>query len=274
MTEESKITLYNAVEYVRQKISETPEVAIVLGSGLGAFANYCTDAERISYSVLNGFPTSSVKGHAGEFVFGKIEGKSVALMCGRVHMYEGYSAEETVFPIRLLGLLGVKKLVLTNAAGAVNNSFSVGDLMMITDHISTFVPSPLRGKNDDSLGERFPDMSSVYDFTLQEKLKAAADKANIMLREGIYMQLPGPQYETPAEIRMCRTLGADAVGMSTAVEAIAARHMGLMVCGISCITNMAAGITKNKLSHNEVQQTASVAFDSFSTLLYNFLKDS
>lgn len=269
---ENKTILENAVEFVKRRIGDRcPEVAIVLGSGLGAFANACTDAVRISYNELVGFPTSSVKGHAGEFVFGTIEKRPVALMCGRVHMYEGYSAEETVFPIRLLGLLGIKTIVLTNAAGAVNNSFNVGDLMMLTDHISTFVPSPLRGKNDDNLGVRFPDMSEVYDLALQQKLRTAAKKANITLREGIYMQLPGPQYETPAEIRMCRTLGADAVGMSTAAEAIAARHMGISVCGISCITNMAAGITKNQLSHSEVQQAANDAFDSFSLLLYGFL---
>lgn len=260
------------VRTVREKTDFLPEIGIVLGSGLGDFARQVEKSAEISYDSLPGFPVSTVAGHAGKLIFGYVRSVPVVVMQGRVHYYEGYSMEQVVAPIRLMGMLGAKKLLLTNAAGGVNTDFTPGDLMVITDHISAFVPSPLRGENPEALGPRFPDMSRVYDEDMRRAVLTAGEKLGQSLRQGVYLQWQGPNYETPAEIRMFRTLGADAVGMSTVCEAIAARHMGLRVCAISCITNMACGILPQPLSHEEVQQTADRVKDKFQALVLESLE--
>lgn len=260
------------VRAVREVTDFTPEIGIVLGSGLGDFARLVDRRAEVSYDSLPGFPVSTVAGHAGKLIFGYVRSVPVVVMQGRVHYYEGYSMEQVVAPIRLMGLLGAEKLLLTNAAGGVNTSFTPGDLMLITDHISAFVPSPLRGENPQELGPRFPDMSRVYDKEMGRAVLEAGEKLGESLQQGVYLQWQGPNYETPAEIRMFRTLGADAVGMSTVCEAIAARHMGLRVCAISCITNMACGILPQPLSHEEVQQTANRVKDKFQALVLESLE--
>ena len=260
------------VRAVREVTNFTPEIGIVLGSGLGDFARLVDRKAEVSYASLPGFPVSTVAGHAGKLIFGYVRSVPVVVMQGRVHYYEGYSMNEVVAPIRLMGLLGAKKLLLTNAAGGVNTSFTPGDLMLITDHISAFVPSPLRGENPQELGPRFPDMSRVYDEAMGRAVLEAGEKLGESLQQGVYLQWQGPNYETPAEIRMFRTLGADAVGMSTVCEAIAARHMGLRVCAVSCITNMACGILPQPLSHEEVQQTADRVKDKFQALVLESLE--
>lgn len=264
--------LKNAVDTVRKATKLVPEVGIVLGSGLGQFADCIRVESVVPYSSLEGFPVSTVAGHDGSFIFGYIDDKPVVLMKGRIHYYEGYDMQKVVMPIRLMALLGIKKLILTNAAGCVNTSFKPGDLMMLTDHISAFVPSPLRGENIEEFGPRFPDMSNVYSKNLQKIIVNCAEKQNITLQKGIYLQWQGPNYESPAEIRMFRTLGADAVGMSTVCEAIAARHMGLEIAGISCITNMAAGILDQPLSHTEVQEVANQVKEKFEKLVIEIVK--
>lgn len=261
------------VRYIRSKTSFVPDIGIVLGSGLGAFSKKIDIECVIDYNDIPGFPVSTVNGHAGRFILGYIHNKPVIAMQGRVHYYEGYSMSEVVLPVRVMKLLGIKTLVLTNAAGGVNETFVPGDLMLITDHVSSFVPSPLIGKNIDELGTRFPDMSNVYSERLQKLILNISSEIGIDLKSGVYLQLTGPNYETPAEIRLCRLLGADAVGMSTACEAIAANHMGLEVCGISCITNMASGILKQKLDHKEVQQTADKASEDFNGLILALIKE-
>lgn len=261
-----------ALAFLRTQTNFTPELGLVLGSGLGDFAKRIECVFNIEYKDIPGFPVSTVTGHSGKFILGTLAGKNVVAMQGRVHYYEGYSMEEVVLPIRLMHMLGAKTLLLTNAAGGVNPSFQPGNLMLITDHISSFVPSPLRGKNKDTLGTRFPDMSTVYDKALCALARQAASTQNIDLKEGVYIQFPGPAYETPAEIRMARTLGADAVGMSTAVEAMAARHCGMRVCGISCITNMASGILDKPLSHEEVKETASTVANEFTALMLGLIQ--
>lgn len=260
------------VRAVREVTDFIPEIGIVLGSGLGDFARLVDRKAEVSYASLPGFPVSTVAGHAGKLIFGYVRSVPVVVMQGRVHYYEGYSMEQVVAPIRLMGLLGAKKLLLTNAAGGVNTSFTPGDLMLITDHISAFVPSPLRGENPQELGPRFPDMSRVYDKEMGRAVLEAGEKLGESLQQGVYLQWQGPNYETPAEIRMFRTLGADAVGMSTVCEAIAARHMGLRVCAVSCITNMACGILPQPLSHEEVQQTANRVKDKFQALVLESLE--
>ena len=260
------------VRAVREVTNFTPEIGIVLGSGLGDFARLVDRKAEVSYASLPGFPVSTVAGHAGKLIFGYVRAVPVVVMQGRVHYYEGYSMNEVVAPIRLMGLLGAKKLLLTNAAGGVNTSFTLGDLMLVTDHISAFVPSPLRGENPQELGPRFPDMSRVYDAEMGRAVLEAGEKLGEPLQQGVYLQWQGPNYETPAEIRMFRTLGADAVGMSTVCEAIAARHMGLRVCAVSCITNMACGILPQPLSHEEVQQTADRVKDKFQALVLESLE--
>ncbi len=260
------------VRAVREVTDFTPEIGIVLGSGLGDFARLVDKKAEVSYASLPGFPVSTVAGHAGKLIFGYVRAVPVVVMQGRVHYYEGYSMDQVVAPIRLMGLLGAKKLLLTNAAGGVNLGFTPGDLMLITDHISAFVPSPLRGENPEELGPRFPDMSRVYDEEMVRAVLEAGEKLGESLQQGVYLQWQGPNYETPAEIRMFRTLGADAVGMSTVCEAIAARHMGLRVCAISCITNMACGILPQPLSHEEVQQTADRVKDKFQALVLESLE--
>ncbi len=259
--------LMTCVESVRKKIDFQPEVALILGSGLGDYADNIKIEQTIEYTQIEGFPVSTVKGHKGRFVFGYIGEVPVVIMQGRVHYYEGYKMSDVVLPTRLMGMLGAKKLILTNAAGGVNYDFKPGDFMMIQDHITLNIPSPLIGENIEELGARFPDMSQVYSVRMQNVIDEIASKMEIDLKKGVYVQLTGPCYETPAEIRACRTLGGDAVGMSTACEAIAAVHMGMEVCGISCITNMAAGMTKEKLDHSEVQETADRVAKQFKELV-------
>lgn len=259
--------LHDCLNSVRAKTGFQPEAALVLGSGLGGYADGIQVEQTINYTDITGFPASTVAGHKGRFVFGRVEGVPVVIMQGRVHYYEGYSMREVVLPIRLMGMMGAKKLILTNAAGGVNPDFRPGDFMLLTDHIATGVPSPLIGANPEELGPRFPDMSEVYSLRMRNIVKEKARELGIPLREGVYVQLTGPSYETPAEVRMCRAWGGDAVGMSTACEAMAARHMGLEVCGISCITNMAAGISRQPLDHREVQETADRSAAQFERLI-------
>lgn len=248
--------LQRCLACVREKTDFVPDVALILGSGLGALADEIDAVATVDYHDIEGFPISTVVGHKGRFVFGTFGKVKVVIMQGRVHFYEGYSREDVLLPTRLMGLMGAKALFLTNAAGGVNKDFRAGDFMLITDHIMSLFPNPLIGVNMDELGPRFPDMSEVYARELQETIEKTAEKCGIPLKKGVYMQLTGPTFETPAEVRMVATLGADAVGMSTACEAAAAKHMGLKVCGISCITNQAAGISPTPLSHEEVFETA------------------
>lgn len=264
-------TLYERVEHaartIRALYNEEVRVALVLGSGLGAFADDLEDSVAIPYQELPGFARSTVEGHAGRLVLGKIENVPVAAMQGRFHFYEGYTFDEVVFPVRTFGLLGVKSLVLTNAAGGINVGFDQGALMVINDHLNLMGVSPLRGTHDERFGQRFPDMSEVYARDYQEIAVEEARKMNLELRRGIYAALSGPSYETPAEVRMLRTLGADAVGMSTVPEAIVARQMGLKILGISCITNMAAGVIGEPINHEEVMETGARVHDTFKELL-------
>lgn len=257
---------------VKTKIDFKPDVAIVLGSGLNKLAEKINVKETISYSDIDRFPISTNKMHAGAFIFGYLGDVPVVAMNGRIHYYEGYSMNQVVSPIRLMKLMGAKKLILSNAAGGISDNLNVGDLMMITDHISSFVPSPLIGPNIDELGTRFPDMTSVYDSEICKEIKNIARENNIDLKAGVYLQTTGPNYETPAEINMYKLLGADAVGMSTVCEAIAAVHCGFKVCGISCITNKAAGITGEPLSDEEVGVAASKASDKFCLLIEELVK--
>lgn len=259
--------LADCLKQVRQKTDFIPLVALVLGSGLGDYASNLDVVCEIPYSEIDGFPVSTVPGHAGKFIFGHLDMVPVVCMKGRVHYYEGYDISDVVLPVRLMKLMGAKYLFLTNAAGGVNTSFHAGDLMMIKDQISVFAPNPLIGANCDSLGTRFPDMSRIYAPCLQEIIKEAAKDEKIFLQEGVYTQLTGPSFESPAEIRMLRTMGTDAVGMSTAVEAIAANHCGLLVCGVSCICNLAAGMTANPLTHEEVQEAADKSAECFTRLV-------
>lgn len=271
------MTLYDKTERIandlKAKITHLPEIALVLGSGLGNFAEQIEKEAVVPYAEIEGFPVSTVAGHAGKFIFGTIKGKHVVVMQGRIHLYEGYSVEEVTLPMRVLQLLGVKIVVLTNAAGAVNTSYHPGDFMTLSDHIGTFAPSPLTGKNDERFGPRFPSMSEIYDEKLRSLLKTIASEKKIPLHEGVYAYAKGPMYETPAEIRMFRTIGADAVGMSTVSEAIVAVHGGMRVLGISCLTNMAAGILKQPLSHQEVMETGKRVEMQFSELLLGFLEN-
>ena len=259
--------LMTCVESVKEKVNFCPEVALILGSGLGDYADEIEIVQTVDYTDIEGFPTSTVAGHKGRFVFGYVNKTPVVIMQGRVHFYEGYPMSDVVLPTRLMGLLGAKKLILTNAAGGVNFDFKPGDFMMLIDHITTGVPSALIGANLDELGVRFPDMSEVYSRRIQELVREVAKEQGIDLKEGVYAQFTGPNYETPAEIRMARTWGADAVGMSTACEAMAARHMGMEICGISCITNLAAGMSKEELNHKEVQETADRVAKQFKVLI-------
>lgn len=259
--------LLNCVKQVQSKTDFKPEVAIVLGSGLGDFAKNIKVEYELPYDEIEGFPVSTVPGHAGKFIFGYIEETPVVCMKGRVHYYEGYQISDVVLPIRLMKLLGANKLFLTNAAGGVNEAFHAGDLMMLTDHIALFAPNPLIGPNLDELGTRFPDMSQVYSKRLQQILAEVAKEETIDLKQGVYAQLTGPSYESPADIRAVKVLGSDAVGMSTVVEAIAANHMGMEICGVSCISNLAAGLSATPLNHKEVQEAADMASAKFATLL-------
>lgn len=263
----------HCLEQIRSKTDFEPLMAVVLGSGLGGYASKMEVVCEIPYSEIDGFPVSTVQGHDGRFLFGYVEGVPIVAMKGRVHFYEGYAIDDVVLPIRTMGLLGAKYILLTNAAGGIDLDFEPGDLMLIEDHISSFIRSSLIGENIEELGVRFPDMSRVYDLKLCECIRRAASSEGIDIKEGTYLQTSGPQFETPTEIKMFRTLGASAVGMSTVVEAIAAHHMGLRVCGISCISNMAAGILDQPLTHSEVQITADKVAHKFERLVSGLIKE-
>lgn len=259
--------LQDCLKSVRKVTDFEPEVALVLGSGLGDFADGIKVECEIDYHDIKGFPVSTVPGHAGKFIFGYLGDVKIVCMKGRVHYYEGYDISDVVLPARLMHLLGAKVLFLTNASGSTNLDIPAGSLMMIKDHVSIFAPNPLIGPNIDELGTRFPDMSHVYDPELCNIIKESADKLSIDLKEGIYCQLTGPSFESPAEIQLLKSLGVDAVGMSTVVEAIAANHCGMRICGISCACNMAAGISPTPLTHDEVQEAAAAAAPKFKKLL-------
>lgn len=263
--------LQKACEYIKKRINEKPELGIVLGSGLGTVADCLSDPISISYSEIPGFPVSTVSGHVGQFLFGKLCGKPVVLMQGRVHYYEGYSMEQVVMPIRAMGCLGIHTLVLTNAAGGIREDLQPGDIMIIQDHISSFVPSPLIGANDDDLGPRFPDMTHVYDTEYISLLKDIFTEMQIDAKTGVYLQTTGPAYETPAEIQMYKKLGADAVAMSTACEAIAAKHMGIRVIGLSTICNKAAGLG-DILDHMDILEMSNEISARMIKILISFLE--
>ncbi len=251
--------------------AQKPRIAVVLGSGLGAFADSLDNQQSIPYSEISGWPQSTAIGHAGKLVTGTIDGLPVAALAGRVHLYEGYSAQQVVFGVRKLAALGVESLVLTNAAGGINSGYRPGQLVLISDHINLTGQNPLTGPNDDKLGPRFPDMSEAYSKQYREIAKRAAAETGLRLAEGVYAALAGPNYETPAEIRYLRAIGADLVGMSTVPEAIAASHMGMKVLGISCVTNFAAGVTDQKLDHKEVLEVGEKVKDTLVNLLRKVL---
>ena len=257
-----------------QSLSDSfvPDVVLVLGSGLGNYAETLNVVKTIPYDEILGWPTTSVAGHSGNLIFAILNGLNIAVMQGRVHYYEGYDMQDVVFPLRVLHILGAKTVILTNAVGAINETFSVGDFVAVEDHLSMFVPSPLIGENIDEIGTRFPGMTSVYDETLRNTVLEIGRKEGIQVQTGVYLQVTGPQYETPAEIRAFRMLGADTVGMSSAVEAIAAVHMGMKVCMINCVTNMAAGITGEQLSHSHISQSAELVSEHFSRLITGLLQ--
>lgn len=259
--------LLKCYQCFKDKINFKPEVALVLGSGLGDYADTIRVEAVLDYHDIEGFPVSTVSGHKGRFVFGYVGDVPVVIMQGRVHYYEGYSMEDVVLPTRLMKMMGARALFLTNASGSVNYDYKAGDFMMITDQISNFVPSPLIGPNEEMLGERFSDMSEIYRKDLCEIIRGAAADLQIPLHEGTYIQLSGPNFETPHEVKMCRILGGDAVGMSTACEAIAANHMGMKVCGISCISNLGCGMTDQPLSAEEVKETADRVAPLFKQLI-------
>ncbi|HEY7411154.1 MAG TPA: purine-nucleoside phosphorylase [Vicinamibacteria bacterium] len=263
-----------AVAHVRSRTGLHPSIGLVLGSGLGAFARSLERPTVIPYAEIPHFPRSTAIGHAGELVVGHSHGVPVAVMSGRPHFYEGHSPQAVVFPVRVLGRLGVKILVMTNAAGSVNVNYKPGELMVVEDHINLMGFNPLVGPNEESLGERFFDMSEAYDPALREIAEKACWKAGVTVRKGIYFAVSGPSYETPAEIRMARTLGADAVGMSTVPEVIAARHLGLRVLTISCITNMAAGVLKKKLDHREVLEVGHKVRDALTDVLGRVIQEA
>lgn len=263
----------DAVQYIKEKIgNKNPDTAIILGSGLGVLKDDIENKVVIEYKDIPDFPVSTVEGHAGELIIGELSGKTVIAMNGRFHYYEGYDIKQTVFPIRVFALLGVKNIILTNAAGGINTNIKEGSFMVINDHLSFFAESVLRGKNEDEFGVRFPDMSEVYDKEEVKKMKEIIKKYTENALEGVYAYMKGPAYETPAEIRALRILGADAVGMSTVPEAIAARHSGMKVVAVSCITNMAAGVTNKKLSHEEVKETADRVKGEFKEIIKEYLK--
>ncbi|GIN60664.1 purine nucleoside phosphorylase [Robertmurraya siralis] len=262
-----------ATEYLQKKLDLKPEIGLILGSGLGVLADEIENAVSIPYQEIPDFPVSTVEGHAGQLVFGQLNGAPVVAMQGRFHYYEGYSFEQVTFPVRVMKELGVKSLIVTNAAGGINESFSAGDLMLITDHINNMGSNPLIGKNDSRLGARFPDMSEAYSKELIHKAKAIASQLNIKLQEGVYVGNTGPTYETPAEVRMLRVMGGDAVGMSTVPEVIVARHSGLEVLGISCISNMASGILDQPLNHEEVIETTEKVKENFLRFVKAMIKE-
>lgn len=259
--------LLKSLACIREKTDFKPLVGVVLGSGLGDYGDKIRQVATVDYHEIEGFPVSTVTGHQGRFIFGYVGEVPVAAMQGRVHYYEGYAMQDVVMPVRIMKLLGIKYLLLTNAAGGIDPAFTAGDLMMITDQIASFVPSPLIGENIDELGTRFPDMTHIYDPVLCEMMRQTAKELGIDLKEGTYIQFSGPNYESPSEVRLAGLLGAGAVGMSTACEAIAANHAGLSICGISLITNMGTGISTKPLSHEEVQEAGALAAPKMQTLV-------
>lgn len=265
MTELQRVR--EAAEYVASQTDLRPAVGLILGSGLGGLADEMEDATAISYPNIPHFPASTVPGHKGQLVVGKLAGTPVYAMQGRFHFYEGYPMEQVVRPVRVMAQLGVKTIVVTNAAGGVNESFTAGDLMLITDHINMFGTNPLIGPNEEEFGPRFPDMTEAYDKELRALAAQVAEEQGLKLQQGVYMGFSGPTFETPAEIRMARLLGADAVGMSTVPEVITARHLGVRVLGISCISNMAAGILPEPLTHEDVMKVTARVKETFGTLV-------
>ncbi|RUS48110.1 purine-nucleoside phosphorylase [Cohnella sp. AR92] len=271
MAQQTKQIIEEAAAYIRSLTPHVPEIGLILGSGLGVIGDEVEDAVTIPYGEIPHFPVSTVEGHAGELVIGRLQGRTVALMRGRFHMYEGYEPERTALPVRVMKQLGVKTLLVTNAAGGVNLDFSSGNLMIISDHLNLTGRNPLVGPNDNALGVRFPDMSDAYSKRLRQVAKETASELGVPVKEGVYAGLLGPNYETPAEIRYLRVIGADAVGMSTVPEVIVARHAGIEVIGISCITNMAAGILDQPLSHEEVMETTERVKSQFVSLVLALL---
>lgn len=269
------MTPYEKVQHclaqVKKACPEKPKVGIVLGSGLGDLADAVEDAVYVPYAEIDGFPISTAPGHVGRFVFGRFEGLPVVMMQGRVHLYEGYPVSDCVLPIRLMASLGIDTLLLTNAAGAINPTYKVGEFCLLKDHISSFVPSPLLGPNVSEWGTRFPDMTAVYDPQLREKMHEAGKEAGCVLHDGVYVQFTGPAYETPAEIHMASVLGADMAGMSTVIEATAAHYMGVRLVGVSLATNQAAGVGTKKLSEEEVIEEGKKAAARFQQMIRNFL---
>lgn len=268
-----ELKIKEAADFILKKINYKPEIGLILGSGLGAIADQIENPEFYPYSEIPHFPVSTVQGHAGRLVIGKLEEKTVVAMQGRFHYYEGYPIQEVTFPVRVMKALEIQTLIVTNAAGAANPKFNPGDLMIIKDHLNLAGTNPLMGKNLDEFGPRFPDMSNAYDKELRRKVKAIAQNLNIPVQEGVYAWFSGPTYETPAEVKMAQILGADAVGMSTAPEVIVANHSGIKVIGISCLTNMAAGILDQPLSHTEVMETSELAREKFINLMKNIVKE-
>ena len=267
-----KAKLHDTISFLRKEGVAKPQIGIILGSGLGVLAERVELTCAIPYSVIPHYPVSTVEGHQGRLVYGTLEGQAVLVMQGRFHYYEGYPLDMVTYPIRVMRELGIKTLIVTNAAGGINTSFQAGDLMLIRDHINLLGSNPLWGPNYGEHGERFPDMSEAYSGLLRKKVEDSAATLGITIKAGVYAAVSGPSYETPAEIRYLRAIGADAVGMSTVPEVIVANHAGMQVVGISCITNMAAGILKKKLNHMEVMETANRVKDSFSSLLLHFLQ--
>jgi len=266
-------SINEAVGFIAQKVEKFPEILVILGSGLGDYADTFKNKTVIPYDEIPNFVQSTVVGHSGNLVIGEVHGKMVAAMQGRVHFYEGYSMREITLPARVFTALGVKTAVITNAAGGINKDFLTGALMVITDHINFMGDNALKGPNLDNFGPRFPDMSEAYNLKLRNKMKAVADNLNINIKEGVYLAMSGPTYETPAEIRMATALGADAVGMSTVPEVAVFNHSEVDVIGVSCITNLAAGLSETKLSHDEVKETAERVKGIFTELIDNFLKE-
>ncbi len=265
--------IQQAVEFIREKASNVPDIGIILGSGLGDYVDSFPAPVIIPYGDIPNFPQSTVPGHKGRLVFQKFDGFTVVAMQGRFHYYEGYSMEQVTFPVRVLGTLGIRRLIVTNASGGIDPEFAAGDLMIITDHVNLMGVNPLRGPHKEYYGERFPDMTEAYNKEDSEVFKAVAKKLGISLKKGVYTGLSGPSYETPAEIRMLRTLGSDAVGMSTVPEVLVANQMGIRVSGVSCITNMAAGISPTKLTHQEVMDTANRIKKQFIALIDGVIQE-
>ena len=267
------VKIQEAADYIRKRVPNRPQVGVILGSGLGILAAEVKNKKTVSYAEIPHFPVSTVEGHAGQLVLGKLAGQDVVLMQGRFHFYEGYSMAQVVFPVRVMHSLGVEVLIVTNAAGGINEGFKPGDLMIITDHINLMGTNPLIGENYDDIGPRFPDMTEAYDRGLVRIAETVARREGLGYQKGVYISLTGPSYETPAEIRYLRIVGGDAAGMSTVPEVLVANHAGMRVLGISCVTNMAAGILPQKLNHEEVMETANRVRDQFITLVKGVLHE-